>query len=185
MSNTTNQALLNPAPPAGDEERVQAIFDQVQEAVGFVPDALRLYAISPPLLETFVGNVGYFLQHQTLRGELLAMIRYLVSAEVGCQFCIDLNEARLINAGLDQEAVRAAREDSDKAPLPEKEKALLGLALRAVINPDGIGETDLAAARELGWSDRDIFDAAAQAANNRALNFLLKTFKVEHQGVFA
>lgn len=41
------------------------------------------------------------------------------------------------------------------------------------------------ATRELGWSDRDIFDAIAQAANNRAFNFMLKTFKVHRQGTFA
>jgi len=185
MNATTKQALLSPIPPVGEETRVQAIFDQVREAIGFVPDALRLYAVSPPLLEAFVGNVRYFLQHRTLRAELLAMIRYLVSAEVGCRFCIDLNEARLVDAGLDRDAVRAARKDIDKAPLPDSEKALLAIALRAVDEPDGICEADLAAARRLGWSDRDIFDAVAQACNNRALNFMLKTFKVDHQGALA
>lgn len=185
MNDTIKHALLNPVPPVGEEERVEAIFSQVQETMGFVPDGLRLYAISPPLLEAFVGNGGYFRQHPSLRGELLAMIRYLVSAEVGCQFCIDLNEGMLVNAGLDQDRVRAAREDADKAPLPDNEKALLKLALRAVDDPDGIGKADLAAVRKVGWSDRDVFDAIAQAASNRAFNFMLKTFNVDQQGVFA
>lgn len=56
MNDTIKHPLLNPVPPADEEDRVQAIFDQIQEAAGFVPDGLRLYAISPPLLETFVGN---------------------------------------------------------------------------------------------------------------------------------
>jgi hypothetical protein len=91
----------------------------------------------------------------------------------------------LVNAGLDQDAIHAALDDIAKAPLPEHEKVLLELAVRAVEDPDGIGETDLGADRELGWSDRDIFDAVAQAANNRALNLMLKTSEVDHQGVFA
>lgn len=96
-----------------------------------------------------------------------------------------MNEGFLVNAGMDLDAVRAARQDADQAPLPDNEKYLLKLALRALSDPDGIGERDIAAARELGWSDRDVFDAIAQAANNRAFNFMLKTFKVHQQGAFS
>lgn len=113
------------------------------------------------------------------------MIRYLVSAKAGCRFCIGKNEGLLVDADLDQDAVRAARRDTDKAPLPDAEKAPLELALRVVDDPDAIGEVDIAAVRELGWSDRDVFDAIAQAANNRAFNFMLKTFNIDQQGVFA
>lgn len=182
MSDTNHTVLLDPTPPAADAGGVQAIFDKIQEMVGFVPDAIRLYGISPPLLQTFVGNVGYFREHPRLRGELTAMIRYLVSAQADCRFCIDLNEAMLVNAGLDQDAVRAARDDVDQAPLPDNEKALLKLALRAVDDPEAIAAEDTATLRDLGWEDRDIFDAAAQAASNRSLNFLLKSFKVHQQG---
>jgi len=52
--------LLNPIPPAGQENRVEAVYQAIQNHIGFVPDGLRLYSFSPPLLETFVGNVSYF-----------------------------------------------------------------------------------------------------------------------------
>ncbi|MCB1858169.1 MAG: hypothetical protein KDI63_07850 [Gammaproteobacteria bacterium] len=179
------QALLNPLPPTEDEDRVNAVFRQVETMLGFIPDGLRLYGISPPLMESFVGNVGYFRQHPSLRGELLAMIRYLGSAQVGCQFCIDLNEGFLTHMGVDLDDVRAARKDIGKAPLSEQEKVLLNLALKAINDPDNVRQTDIDSARAQGWNDREIFDAVAQAANNRAFNYILKTFKVEHQGVFA
>lgn len=38
--------------------------------------------------------------------------------------------------------------------------------------------------RAQGWTDRDIFDAVAQAASNKAFNYMLRTFKIEHQGAF-
>ena len=74
---------------------------------------------------------------------------------------------------------------TEAAPIEEKERPLLRLALKAVNAPEDVGEADLAVARAQGWSDRDIFDAVVQAANNRAFNFVLRTFKVEHQGAFA
>lgn len=181
----TLQPLLTPTVPAGEETRAVAVLNHIQEAIGFVPDGIRLYGISPPLLESFAASVGYFMQHAKLRQELMAMIRYLVSSDAGCEFCIDLNEGFLINMGLQQDSIRAARRNPDQAPLPENEKSLMHLALNAVKNSKAVVQTDLEAVRQQGCSDRDIFDAVVLAANTRAFNLVLDTFKVEHQGVLA
>ena len=177
--------LLNPQAPHGEEARVDAVFDAIQKHLGFVPDALRLYSFSPPLLESFVGNVSYFNSGERLPPSLMAMIRYLVSWEAKCHFCIDMNEGFLTNMGLDLDAVRAARGKPDAAPIPAKEKPLLMIALKAVNDPDSVAEEDIQAARAQGWTERDIFDVVAQAASNRAFNYVLRTFNVESQGAFA
>ncbi|WP_419622797.1 hypothetical protein [Thiolapillus sp.] len=52
--------LVNPVIPESDQELVSNIFGGVEELLGFVPAGLRLYGISPPLLQSFVGSVGYF-----------------------------------------------------------------------------------------------------------------------------
>ena len=54
------QALLDPTPPAADQQRVAAVFEMAEQMIGFVPAGMRLYGISPPMLETFAGTVGYF-----------------------------------------------------------------------------------------------------------------------------
>jgi len=182
---TTEQALIDPLPPAGEGDRVNAVLDAVAEQLGFVPDGLRLYGVSPPLLEAFVANVGYFRQGTDLSPVLTAMIRYLVSYQADCRFCIDLNEGFLTQMGLDLDAIRAARANPETAPVEQRERPLLSMALKAVSDPHQVGVSDLVAAREQGWSDRDIFDAVVQAASNRAFNFVLRTFKIEQQGVFA
>lgn len=176
--------LLIPSTPAGQEETVSTVFAQIREELGFVPDAIRLYSISPPLMEAFLGYVMYFRGHERLSQVLTAMIRYLVSERARCQFCIDLNEGFLTRLGVDLDAVRAARVDLDQAPVDERERVLLRIAVTAMERPDDIGESDMRAARDAGWTDRDIFDAVAQAASNRSLNLILRTFKVEQQGSF-
>lgn len=177
--------LINPEVPADGKETVDAIFKGVEEHMGFVPDGLKLYGISPPLLESFFGNIAYFMGHQELSQELLAMIRYLVSSEAGCSFCIDFNEGILINQGKTVEQLQAARENSDNAPLEESEKVLLKIALAAIDNPEGVTGDDLQKARDQGYSDRNIFDVVAIAANNKAFTHVLRTFKIEQQGSFA
>lgn len=185
VRNMQQKPLLNPQPPHGEEARVDAVFDAIQKYIGFVPDALRLYSFSPPLLESYVGNISYLNSGERLSPALMAMIRYLVSSEAKCNFCIDMNEGILSNMGVDLGAVRAARGNLDQAPLNDKEKVLLKLAVKAVQQPDSIGEADIQEAKKHGWSERDIFEVVVQAANMRSLNYVLRTFKVEAQGAFA
>lgn len=185
LATRTERPLLTPQAPAGEEARVAATLEAIEQRIGFVPDGLRLFGISPPLLESYVSNIGYFNSGERLSPVLMTMIRYLVSSGAKCSFCIDLNEGLLSNMGLDVDRVRAARSDIDAAPVAEKEKPLLRLAIKSVTNPEGVGQADLDAARRQGWNDRDIFDAVAQAASNRAFNYVMRTFKVEHQGAFA
>ena len=180
-----SRPLLSPRPPEGEEERIAAIFASVEQHIGFVPDGLRLYSLSPPLLENFMSNVGYFNSGERVSPALMVVIRYLVSSDAKCQFCIDLNEGFLANMGVDLDRARAARSNLDAAPVEEKEKPLLSIALKAVKDPESVTEADVNAARAQGWGDREIFDVVAQAASNRAFNYVLRAFNVEHQGAFA
>lgn len=180
-----NQPLISPTPPAGEEARVTGIFNAVKEHLGFVPDALKMYGISPPLLETFVGNISYFQGGTRLSPALTTSIRYLVSYQSDCTFCIDLNEGFFANMGFDVEAIRKGRSNPDLLPVTAQERSLLKLALKAINSPEAVGAADMELAHEQGWTDRDIFDAVAQAASNKSLNYLLRTFKINHQGAYA
>lgn len=184
-SKMTKRALIQPMVPTEDQAKVDAIFKSVEEHMGFIPDGLRLYSISPPLLEAFMASVGYFMAHPTLSQELLAMIRYLVSSDSNCSFCIDFNEAILMSQGKTKEELQAARENPNQAPLTEPEVVLLKIALAAIENPEGVTQSDLQAAQDQRYLDRNIFDVVAIAANNKAFTHVLRTFKIEHQGTFA
>ncbi len=189
--NTTNPNIANEAPlltpqaPVGEEQRVEAVLDMAKQHMGFIPDGLRLYSLSPTLLETFFTNVGYFQGETNLSPILTTMIRYLVSAKSKCHFCIDLNEGFLTQLGVNLDTARATRIDQSKAPIADNEHILLDIALRTINDPDSVSKEDIDKAHAQGWSDHDIFDASAQASSNRAFNYLLRTFNIEQQGVFA
>jgi len=185
LTEVMSAPLLIPQAPEGEQERVEAIFNGIEAHIGFIPDGLKLYSFSPPLLESFVGNISYFNGQTSLAPSLMAMIRYHVSWQAECQFCIDMNEGFLANMGIDLDEVRASRDNPEKSPLGKNEIVLLSLALKSVNTPEEVNAEDMESARTAGWSDREIFDAVAQAASNRAFNTVLRTFKIEHQGVLA
>ncbi len=179
----TVKPLINPVPPAGSEEKVEALYQPIKQMLGMVPSAIKLFGISPFLLEEHVNNIGYFMQHPTLSPPLLAMIRLLVAKEKHCAYCITLNEGMLIEAGFELEALRAAQKTPSLAPLNEKEKALLLLVLKATNTSHEINEADMQVVRELGWTDFDIFDAVNHGAIAMAIDIVLDTFKVTQEGV--
>jgi AhpD family alkylhydroperoxidase len=181
----TTNVLINPTVSATDQERVNAIFEGIEAHLGFVPAGLKLYSISPPLLEAFVGTVGYFMSHERLSQKLLALIRYLVSSDANCRFCIDFNAAILMNLGLTADQLEAARSDPNRAPLDDGEKTLLKIALAAIDKPEAVADADIQSARAQGHGERDVFDAVVIAANNKAFTHVLRTFKVEDQAAFA
>ncbi|MEE9342248.1 MAG: hypothetical protein V3V12_01285 [Gammaproteobacteria bacterium] len=181
----TVKPLITPRVENEDKAKVDAIFSHIETHMGFVPAGLQLYSASPALLETFVQTVGYFMSHATLSQELLATIRYLVSSDANCKFCINFNEGILLNLGKSHEDLQAAKSNHENAPLNADEKVLLALALKGINDPEGVSHSDMKKARDSGYSDRDIFDAVAIAANNKAFTHVLRSFKVEHQGAFA
>lgn len=171
-----NGPRLDLTPPPGEAARVEAVTAPFAAMLGRVPAALQLLGLSPSLLEHYVGTLGYYMAHQTLGEPLKTFIRYLVSSRGECAYCIDLNEAFLVQAGVDLDVARASRRDPSLAPLPEMERALLAFALDVVDRPEAVDGARIEALRGLGWSDRDIFDAAWHAAQNRAIGLVADAF---------
>lgn len=172
--------LIHTIPPEQAEDRLASLYDEIHGVFGYIPNAFRLYSSSPELLETQWRQVAYFLRHPRLSFPLLACIRMLVSQANQCDYCVDLNAALLIErVGLSPEQVAAARNDRSQAPLPDHERALLLLCLKAVSVPLEVVSADLDALRNLGWTDADILDAVTHAARNQAADRVFNTFKIE------
>lgn len=161
--------------------QVAEIYGQMQQALGFIPNAFRLYSASPAMLKAQWEYLGYYMQHPTLPYPLLASIRMLVSEQNECDYCIGLNAAMLIQrADFTPEQIAAMKRDPASAPLPAKEKAMLLFVLKATKAPKSVSTADLDALRNMGWRDGDIFDGVNHGARNAAVDILFDTFKIEN-----
>lgn len=176
--------LMQPTPPAGEKEVVEKMLVAANEIMGFIPDPLRLMGVSPPILAEFTEFLGQYETHPRLNSNLLAMMRYLVAARNDCKYCVTTSEGIMIERGMDLDDLRGAQEDPSTVPLPEKEKTLLLLVLKMVLNPDEVEASDLEIAYANGWTDRDIYEAANYTVRNYAVDLLLKALKVDGQGAF-
>lgn len=173
-------SLLKTVPPTEASGEVAAIYDQIKAAFGGVPNVLSIWSASPYFLKQQFEMIGYYMQHPSLSGPLLACIRMVVSKNTHCQYCVDMNAGMLINMmGWTQEQVAAVVDDPAAANLLEREKAMLLFVLKAVDDAPGVSAAELDALRSHGWSDIEIFDALNHGARMVAGDIILNAFKVE------
>jgi alkylhydroperoxidase family enzyme len=171
-------ALLQLTPPQTAQGELAELYEQITQAFGGVPEGLQLFGVSPALLRSQWQNLQYFGQHPRISANFFALLRYILSEEGHCSFCIGFNEALLLNAGFSKEVISAARANPAQGPLSAPENALLDYTLKAIHNPHSVGEADITALRAQGWSDQDLFDAVAHGAQHQAIDILFETFRV-------
>jgi uncharacterized peroxidase-related enzyme len=172
-------SLLNMAQPEDATGDVARIYAEIQQAFGNVPNVLKVWSASPFLLKQQWEFVAYSMNHPHLAGALLTCIRLMVSRGNHCDYCVDMNTGMLINMyGWTPDQVEYMIDNPADANLPHKEKAMLGLVLKAVRHSTQVTANDVAHVRDQGYSDQDIMDAVAHGARMTASDIVLNAFKV-------
>ena len=153
--------------PQTAQGRAKELLDAVKAKLGLVPNMTRLMAVSPPVLEAYLGFIGA-LGH----GVLPARVREQLALDVGeanhCDYCVSAHSALGKRAGLtDQDILDSRRGTSTDL----KADVLLRLA-RTVVEKRGLVEdADLAAVREAGYGDAEIAEVVAHVALNIFTNY--------------
>lgn len=174
-------SIISTVAPEQASSKVAEIYGKIQQTMGRVPNAFQLYSSSPALLEQGFQQIAYYMQHPTLSFPLLATVRMLVSQKNDCQYCVGFNEAMLMGmANMTAEQIAATKLNPQAAPLPEKDKAMLLLVLKATQAPKSVEKADLDQLRALGWNDGEIMDAVYHGARNVAADIVFNTFKIEN-----
>lgn len=173
-------SIVQTVPPERATGKVEQVYRDIEGALGYVPNAFRLYSSSPNLLEQHWQQTKYYVGHPTLSSVLLATIRMLVSQENDCAYCVGFNEAMLIQrAGLAPERVAETKRNPEAAPLSDRDRALLLFVLKATKTPKAVDAADLDDLRALGWQDSEIVEAVYHGARNMAADVVFNAFKIE------
>jgi uncharacterized peroxidase-related enzyme len=175
--------LIQTIAPEKATGELAKLYKLIEAMRGTVGNNAKLFSISPELLRQQMDLIKFYMNHPTLSLPLLAAIRIMISSGEECQFCIDYNTGMLINlAGWSFDQVTAMRNDPNSANLPEREIAMLNLAIKAIRNAHGVTANDLDTLREMGWNDSDILDAVNHATRMLATDIIFNTFKIENNG---
>jgi hypothetical protein len=142
-----------------DNNTIKQVLGMMDQAVGAVPETLRFIANSPGLFQVQTGQISYYQNHPNLGPELLAFIRYTAACWFKNKACIDFNGLMLQKQGMTAEGLAEVVNDPEKAPLEEKEKALLTFVYNGIKDQNSASKEKLEQLHQIGWKNSDILDA--------------------------
>jgi uncharacterized peroxidase-related enzyme len=148
-------------PPA--TEAAKTAFDQDREEDGYVGNFTRLWCWRPDLLYAFTALRASVTDDSTLTDRDRAVLNTATAAERRDSYCSLAWGARL--AGLSSDETAAQVIAGEPAPaLSDRETALAAWARDVVRRPGATTGAQVARLREVGLTDREIFEATALVA---------------------
>jgi len=151
--------------PAKLTPDMEAYFNLCDEKLGFVPNVLKAFAFDMAKLEAFVAYRNDLMQADSGLSKLeREMIATAVSAHNRCYYCITAHGASVRYLSGDPILGEQIVMNYRAAKLDARQRAMLDFAVKLTAEPWTVEENDRARLREVGFSDRDIWDIAAVAA---------------------
>lgn len=151
--------MVDPLP-----EATQKYFDVCQEKLGMVPNVLRAYAFDIEKLNAFTAMYNNLMLADSGLTKLeREMIAVAVSSINRCWYCLVAHGAAVRELSGDPVLGERMAFNWRTADLDDKQRAMLEFSDKVTMASYTIEEPDRQALRDVGFSDRDIFDIASVA----------------------
>lgn len=151
--------IVDPLP-----EATQKYFDTCEEKLGMVPNVLRAYAFDIDKLNAFSALYNdVMLADSGLTKLEREMIAVAVSSINRCYYCLAAHGAAVRKLSGDPALGEMLVMNWRVAPLDARQRAMLEFAEMITVSSARITEADRNALRQVGFTDRDIWDIAATA----------------------
>jgi len=151
--------MIDPLP-----EATQKYFDICQDKLGMVPNVLRAYAFDIAKLNAFTAMYNDVMLADSGLSKLeREMIAVVVSSINRCYYCQVAHGAAVRQLSGNPQLGEMMVMNYRVADLDPRQRAMLDFAAQLTTASATVQETDRQALRDVGFSDRDIFDIAAVA----------------------
>ncbi len=144
------------------EDQVKNYLEIVQQKLGFIPNVLAAFAKFPKQFEGFTKLYNALMLGESGLTKLeREMIAVTVSSENHCFYCLVAHGSAVRELSKDPQLGERIAANFRSAELPKKQDELLNFTKKLTKDPSEIGENDRKKLRDVGYSDRDIWDISA------------------------
>ena len=144
------------------EDQVKNYLEIVQQKIGFIPNVLAAFAKFPKQFEGFTKLYNALMLGDSGLTKLeREMIAVTVSSENHCFYCLVAHGSAVRELSNDPQLGERIAANFKSAELPKKQEELLNFTKKLTKDPSEIGENDRKKLRDVGYTDRDIWDISA------------------------
>jgi uncharacterized peroxidase-related enzyme len=143
----------------------QALFAQLDEKLGFVPNVFLAFAWKGSRFDRWRAHFDELMAPSAgLSRAEREMISVVVSQQNGCLYCLVAHGFSVRALTKDPVLGDRITLDYTRAGLPARQRAMLDYAVKITVEPAACSEADLDLLRGHGFVDNDIWDIAEVAA---------------------
>lgn len=167
MSNEDNSRISRLRVPEEQTlpEDIQALFAQMREKPGFVPNVYRAHSLRPNQLRGFIALYDSIMADESgLTKAEREMIAVAVSAQNHCFYCLVSHGAVLRIRTKDEVLADTIAANYRAADLTPRQRAMLDFAVKLTKASDTCDDADIEGLRAHGFGDEDIMDIVQTAA---------------------
>ena len=162
QNNNITKLNLNYKGHKEGEEQVESYLKIVKEKIGFVPNVLAAFAKFPKQFEGFTKLYNSLMLGESGLTKLeREMIAVTVSSENHCFYCLVAHGSAVRELANDPQLGERIAANFRSAELPKRQEELLSFAKKLTRDPSEIGEQEREKLRDVGYTDRDIWDISA------------------------
>ncbi len=148
--------------PEQAEGQLKEIYDDLIKSRGKIAEVHKIQSLNP---QSIVNHMDLYMTimfgKSPLKRVHREMMAVVVSISNKCQYCQTHHLEAVKNFWKDEQKLEAFQKNFEDAPLEEKEKSLCRYAKELTENPEKSEDGNLVnPLREIGFSDREILDAA-------------------------
>ena len=144
------------------EDQVKNYLEIVQQKLGFIPNVLAAFAKFPKQFEGFTKLYNALMLGESGLTKLeREMIAVTVSSENHCFYCLVAHGSAVRELSNDPQLGERIAANFRSAELPKKQEELLNFTKKLTKDPSEIDENDRKKLRDVGYTDRDIWDISA------------------------
>lgn len=163
MSSKVTALLIDSNEPLN--EKTKAYFQLCEEKLGLIPNVLKAYSFDDTKLRAFTDMYNDLMLADCGLTKLeREMIAVAVSAVNSCFYCLTAHGASVRELSGDPVLGELMVMNYRVAELSDRQRAMLDFSVKLTERPAEILESDRQALRDVGFSDRDIWDIASVAA---------------------
>ena len=180
QNNNITKLNLNYKGHKEGEEQVESYLKIVKEKIGFVPNVLAAFAKFPKQFEGFTKLYNSLMLGESGLTKLeREMIAVTVSSENHCFYCLVAHGSAVRELANDPQLGERIAANFRSAELPKRQEELLSFAKKLTRDPSEIGEQERKKLRNVGYTDRDIWDISAIVGFFNMTNRLASAIEME------
>ncbi|WP_343622170.1 carboxymuconolactone decarboxylase family protein [Roseateles puraquae] len=151
----------------------QALFDQLQQQLGFVPNLYATFALSEQALASYLAFQN---ARSSIRGKAREVINLVVSQVNECAYCLAAHTALGAMVGFSPEQILDIRRGT--APFDPKLDALARLVKQVALDRGHADAALLDAFFAAGWTQENLVDTLVVIGDKVVSNYLHSTTQI-------